>query len=233
MAKPGLCRVALAAAAFFAVLLGFPVLAGPAHAHQLSVFAVFQGKAIVGEAYFRGGTPVPNAAVTVLDSAGLTLGQTTTDAQGKFRFEPQWRCDHRLVLRAEGGHAAEFTVAAGELPSTLPAREIPEGKTLADKQPVPPGTPTLADKQPVPPDTPTLAGEQPVPPGGAAIVELSDRLEGVERQVAGLRKELARYEDKVRWHDVLGGLGCILGFMGLSFYFLGVRRRERLARRGG
>jgi len=229
MARPGLCRVALAAAAFFAVLLGFPVLAGPAQAHQLSVFAVFQGKAIAGEAYFRGGTPVPNAAVTVVDSAGLTLGQTTTDLQGKFRFEPQWRCDHRLLLRAEGGHAAEFTVAAEELPSTLPAREAPEGKTLAGKQPVPPDTPTLAGKQPVPPDA---VDKQPVPPGGAAIVELSDRLEGVERQVAGLRKELARYEDKVRWHDVLGGIGCILGFMGLSFYFLGVRRRERLARGG-
>ena len=212
-------RRRLAAAAFFAVLLGFPVLPGPAHAHQVSVFAVFQGKAIAGEAYFRGGTPVPSAAVTVLDPAGLTLGQTTSDAQGKFRFEPQWRCDHRLVLRAEGGHAAEFTVAAGELPSTLPAREAPEGKTLAGKQPVPP-------------DTPTLAGKQPVPPGGAAIVELSERLEGVERQVAGLRFELARHEDKVRWHDVLGGIGCILGFMGLSFYFLGVRRRERLARGG-
>jgi nickel transport protein len=45
--------------------------------------------------------------------------------------------------------------------------------------------------------------------------------------LAELRKEVARYENKVRLHDVLGGIGCILGFMGLAFYFLGVRRREK------
>jgi nickel transport protein len=204
-------------AVFCAVLVSYPVFPAPAQAHQLNVFAVVQGKAIAGEAYFRGGTPVPNAAVTVLDAAGLTLGQTTTDAQGKFRFEPQWRCDHRLVLRAEGGHMAEFTVAAEELPRSLPAREGPEGKTRTGKQPGPPDNPTRADKQPVPPDA-------------AAVADLLERLEAVDRQVAELRKELARYEDKVRWHDVLGGIGCIFGFAGLSFYFLGVRRREKLAR---
>jgi len=210
-------RRSLAAAASLAVLLGRLGLPAPAHAHKLTLFAVVQGKTISGEAFFRGGSPVRSAPVIVLDARGTRLGEASTDEEGKFAFEPRWRCDHRLVLRAGEGHAAEFTIAADELPRTLPARESPDGKTLADKPPVPPD-PALADKPPVAPS--------------AAIAELSERVEAVDRQVAELRKELARYEDKVRLHDVLGGIGCILGFMGLSFYFLGVRRKERLARAG-
>ena len=235
-----------AAATFLAVVLGFLGLPNPACAHKLTLFAVVQGKTISGEAYFRGGSPVRSTAVTVLDAHGDKLGETATDEEGKFTFEPRWCCDHRLVLRAGEGHVAEFTIAADELPRTLPARDraagenkpAAEGKALAGKQPVAPD-PAPAGKQPVAPD-PAPAGKQPVAPGrdpkpltpGEAIAELSERVEAVDRQVAELRKDLKRYEDKVRLRDVLGGVGCILGFMGLSFYFLGVRRKEKLARAG-
>ena len=85
-----------------------------------SRFAV-EGDTIRGEAAFRDGAAVRHATVTVLGPAGESLGQTQTDEKGLFRFQPQRRVDHRLVVDAGGGHAAEFTVTAAELPARLAA----------------------------------------------------------------------------------------------------------------
>ncbi|SBW06640.1 conserved exported hypothetical protein [uncultured Alphaproteobacteria bacterium] len=48
----------------------------------------------------------------------------------------------------------------------------------------------------------------------------------VARQIRPLREQLDAYEEKVRWHDVLGGLGVIFGVAGLS-YGLAMHRRAR------
>ncbi len=213
--------------------------AGPAMAHKLTVFAAVQGKKVTGEVYFRGGAPARNARVGVLGPADEKLGETTTDEDGHFAFVPRVRCDHRLVVTAGEGHAAEFTVAADELPRGLPAAPagtetavapgasrtgVPPVRAPSPGSPVTGETPVLLD----PPKT----GGTPVllpPAAGESIAELADRLEGLQTQVVKLREDLVHYEDRIRLHDVLGGIGCILGFMGLVFYFLGVRRREKAA----
>lgn len=45
-----------------------------------------------------------------------------------------------------------------------------------------------------------------------------EELGQLEQQIAELRAQLNGYEDKVRWHDVLGGIGYILGIMGIIGY---------------
>ncbi|HID75328.1 MAG TPA: DUF1416 domain-containing protein, partial [Planctomycetaceae bacterium] len=67
-------------------------------AHKVVVFATVQEDRIDGEAYFRGGGPVRGAKVRVLDAEGQTLGETTTDADGRFSFRARQRCDHHLTL---------------------------------------------------------------------------------------------------------------------------------------
>jgi nickel transport protein len=172
----------------------------PALAHRINVTAPVQGTTIAGEAYFVDGSPARNASVTVLDPAGKTIGQTTTDADGRFSFPLRFRCDHRVVVDAGDGHAKTVTVSASEMPGTLPVWN---------------GAPAPSDKAPPAPAlTETAAAED-------------AQLTALQGQIAELRKEVARYENKVRLSDVLGGIGCILGFMGLAFYFLGVRRREK------
>jgi nickel transport protein len=187
------------------------------------VIAPVQGTAIVGEAYYVDGSPARGAAVTVLDPAGQTLGQTTTDSAGRFSFPLRVRCDHRVTVDAGDGHAKTVTVSAGEIPRTLPAWE---GKVPASDK----DAPTTAPSEP--------AGElaaQPLPqegdggsPPGKPADTLAAQLKALQEQLAKLRIAQDRHENKVRLHDVLGGIGCILGLMGLAFYFLGVRRRERL-----
>ena len=212
-------------------LLVWLLLAGPATAHKLTVFAAVQGTKISGEAYFRGGAPVRKATIAVLGPKGEKLGETTTDEEGKFTFVPRVRCDHRLVASAGEGHAAEFTVAADELPRGLPA-ELGESGKGEPRVPRVSGmgvspVRALSPELPRADEAPLLRNSSRA--GGDSIAALADRLEGVEKQVVKLREELVRYEDRVRLHDVLGGIGCILGLMGLTFYFLGVRRKEKAA----
>jgi nickel transport protein len=47
----------------------------------------------------------------------------------------------------------------------------------------------------------------------------------VARQIAPLRMQIEAYEQRIRWHDVLGGIGYILGLAGIAFFLLGRRPR--------
>jgi nickel transport protein len=185
---------------FFALALVEAFFTTPALAHRINMIALVQGTAIAGEAYFADGSPARGATVTVLDPAGKPLGQTTTDSHGRFSFPLHLRCDHRVVVDAGDGHAKAVTVPASEIPATLPAWE---GK--------------------VPASANDAAATAPSGTGG----ELAAQLAALQGQLAELRMAQDRHENQVRLHDVLGGIGWILGLMGLAFYFLGVRRKEK------
>jgi len=74
------------------------------------------------------------------------------------------------------------------------------------------------------------ADELPLDPADAPSA--ADIEQAVSRQIAPLRRELAAFRDRQRLQDVLAGIGYIAGLAGVTFYFLGVRRRERLSGRG-
>ena len=205
-------------------VLGGAFCGTPAFAHKLNLFAYAEGRTLHGEAYLRGGDPVRGAAVSVFDAEGRKLGDATTDEEGKFTFDVQFGCDHKLVVDAGAGHRAEYTVAADELPGDLPPPTA--GGQTPVETPVPPAEPPgePSGEQ----DVSTLPADKPdaAPPGEES---LETRVEALTRQIVQLRKQLDDYEQKTRWHDVLGGIGYILGLMGVVFYFLGVRRKEKRA----
>ncbi len=209
--------------AILAVLLG-AWHAAPAEAHKLVVFAVVEDGTIRGEVYFRDGTPARSAAVTVAGPDDGPLGETTTDEQGKFTFPARFRCDHKLIADAGEGHRGEFTVAADELPEGLPSYRSSEARSgrLPGEGP-PAASGGDAPEATLPPDRQSVPG-----PDGE---NLKAEIEALGRQVAALRRDLDRYRSELRLQDVLGGVGYILGIMGLAFYFLGVRRKEKRAAR--
>jgi len=94
---------------------------GDALAHKVSVFAVAEGEFITGECYFSGGGRPKDCVVEFFDSVGRKLGQTRTDAEGRFSFRPNVRTDHLIVLDTGDGHRTEFTISAAELPAALSA----------------------------------------------------------------------------------------------------------------
>jgi nickel transport protein len=183
-------------------------------AHKMVVFATCTGKRIEGEVYFHGGTAARNVEVTLVGPQGRQLGETQTDGEGKFTFPVRFRCDHKVIADAGSGHGAEYTVAADELPESLPP---PGGGDEA-------GPPADSAQQGAA-NRPT---EQRVADADPKNTEAElQELRAIARQLEALRREMNQYHNQLRLRDVLGGLGYILGIMGVVFYFLGVRRKEK------
>ncbi len=180
-------------AMMMAALLTTLLTSATCYAHKINLFAVVEGQTIRGEAYFRGQAPVQAAAVRIYAPDGGLLFEGKTDAEGKFSYQTQRRCDHKLVVDLGDGHSESYTVRSEELPPQLPA-----GPTAAPTAP--------------------KAAASAAPDGHEAASS------GLAAQVAQLRREVQEMRNEIRLRDVLGGIGYILGLMGLSFYFLGVRR---------
>ncbi len=215
-------RVLTRCAAACALVLLF---AQGASAHKLVVFAYVDGDTVRGEAYFHGGSPAQKAEVRVLDPQGTELTKTTTDSQGEFAFKPPVRCDLKLLITTSEGHTAQFTVPAGELPETLPGSSTPVQQPARKPAEISsPGPPLEAADRPaaVPSPAPRAEGPQVAP-----AESLANEIAELRKQVQALRQQLFHYEQKVRWHDVLGGIGYILGLSGAAFYFLAGKRTGR------
>ncbi|MCU0961134.1 MAG: carboxypeptidase-like regulatory domain-containing protein [Pirellulaceae bacterium] len=186
-----------------AVLLGSLGWGGPAEAHKVQVFAAVRGQQIEGHAYVAGGDPVRGRPVRILDPAGQLLGETVTDQDGRFTFQPDRVCDHTLVVDAGLGHKARFTV---------PAQELPAERVGADPAAAP---------------SPVAAVRPTAGTGSPSDAELATRIESLQQQVIALRADIDKWKTQLRTQDVLGGIGYILGVTGLAFYVLGFRRKNK------
>lgn len=174
----------------------------PAEAHKIQVFAAVHGQRIEGQAYVPGGDPVRGRPVQILDPAGQLLGETVTDQDGRFTFQPDRVCDHTLVVDAGLGHKARFTVPASELPADLgPADPATPASSAA-------GVPHTTRNSPRSDD------------------DLAMRIEALHQQVIALRADVDRWKSQLRTQDVLGGVGYILGITGLAFFLWGSRQKK-------
>ena len=181
-------------------VLVFVLASRPVQAHKVKVYASALGHTITGRVYFPGGGRARNVVVQVFGPAGEGLGRVTTDERGEFIFEAEFGCDHRFVVDPGDGHRAAHTVKADELADDLPALG-------SASQPV-------GARAAAPPRLPSAAGAQ-VPD-----------IEALAVQVKKLREQIEGYEERVRFRDIVGGIGYIFGAAGVVFYFLGCRRRR-------
>jgi len=172
-----------------------------AFAHKVNIFASVGGDAIVGECYFSGGGRVKDFTVTLLDGTGRAVGETLTDAEGRFRFDAPTRGAYRVVVDTGDGHRAEFAIRADELPEKPPGEPSARGDAAAAPSPA---------ARPAPEYAPTDL----------------DRIvsKAVAKQLRPLREQIARYEQRTRLRDILGGIGYIFGLAGVALYFKCGRR---------
>lgn len=174
--------------------------AGEALAHKMKLFATAEGAVVTGYVYFSPGGQAQDAMVTAATPDGTTVFQGRTNEQGEFRFEALRRADHVIAADGGDGHDTRFTIRAAELPESLPAGPQPGAAAPAP----PPGAPAAA--------TAAVPAASPPPADLAALIE-----QAVARQVRPLREQLDAYEESVRWHDMLGGIGYIVGLAGLAY----------------
>jgi nickel transport protein len=180
-------------------------------AHKVNLFAWAEGKTISGYVYFPGGARAQNVSINWYAPDGTLLGQTTTNDQGEFSFEASSGVDHQLVADLGDGHVAKYTVPAEEI--GIPETNESDGMEAAET----PEEPATQDDS---------AGSRTESDAGD-VIRASMVEKAVAKQLIPLREQLERYENRVRLHDILGGIGYIFGLAGMGLYLRSRKRAQR------
>lgn len=111
-----------------------PLVATPALAHKLKLFATAEGPVVSGYAYFTSGTRAQDAAISAETAQGEPLFSGRTDDAGGFRFET--RSAGPLILTVDGGdgHQARLTLGDTAPPPTTTADATISEISAADLQ---------------------------------------------------------------------------------------------------
>lgn len=190
--------------ALLSVLFVFFLWQGQANAHNVIFDAYVIGNQIEGEVAFGNGDAGANVPVAVKDNDGNVLATLQTDEEGIFVYNITKRTDLHFEVDAGAGHVAKKTIKAEEL-----GAESDSGDSEAA----------------------TAASESFAEAANDGMKVDSDQMKqmiskAVAQEIKPLRKQLLQYENAVRLHDALGGLGYIIGLTGLGLWYS--ERRKRL-----
>lgn len=166
-----------------------------AHAHKVMVFALAEDGRIHVEGYFADGKKAQDSLVEVFDPQGAKLLEGRTDKEGSFSFQIPEKTSLRIVLTASMGHKAQFIVPEDEIgPSSQPMNvtKTAVGQVRKGKE-----MDLLGPEQ-----IRTIVDE-----------ELDKKLDPLIRAV------LQSQAKGPSIHEVLGGIGYIVGIMGVIMYF--------------
>ena len=100
---------------FMTALALVVLLAGPALAHKVNLFAYAEDGVVYAEGYFPDGRPVENGGIEVRDSHGKELYAGTTDKEGKISFPVPAQEDLTIEIKASMGHKNTFVLKKSEL----------------------------------------------------------------------------------------------------------------------
>ncbi len=184
----------------------FLILPQPAQAHRVRIFAYEHGGIISTEAKFSGGRPAKNAEILIQNSqTQKTLLTGRTNEEGIFTFPVpeearREKLDLNIIINIGEGHKNQWQLSAkdylGTDSETPHPPHSPENSKVADVE-----------------ETPH--------PSGIDETHLQKIVEdALDKKLAPIKRMLAEnLVQKPRLHDVLGGLGYILGLAGLVAYF--------------
>lgn len=225
-----LAPTALAVARFTAVILAFTLLgAAPALAHRLKLFATVEGTTVSGYGFFVGGGRPEGVEFVVRDHGGAVVHRGTTDASGNFSWVAPKADDYTLAIDSGDGHFAETTLAADRF-AFLPSATVPPSAAPLTREAI------AAAANVAPIENPTAPTSPPPPSNGRAACVLLEPEEiaraaepvvdrAVARQLRPLIEAQVATEGRVRFNDVMGGVGMIVGLAGLAAWGMS-RRRE-------
>jgi len=211
MRRTGPSSLALASAAALALLAG----TGGAEAHRLKLFVTAEAGEISGYAFFVGGGRPEGVPFVVKDGQGREVGRGVTDGRGDFRWRPPAAADYTIVVDTGDGHWSEAKIDADRLAEAGPAAAA----TVPSTAPVP-----AAPSSPAAPAPAACAGRL----DEAALARGIERaVDGaVARQMRPLLEAYDQAEGRLRFNDVAGGVGMIVGLAGAALW-ASARRRER------
>ncbi len=174
----------------------------PALAHKLRVFAVAEGRVISGYGFFVGGGRANGMLVTLTNvEAPDTPQAVPAGSDGAFRFEVTASGTYIVRMDAGDGHVAEARVIVNTgANAPAPATNI---------------------TSPAPPAATATAASATLPAGPVCLSEASLRpllAEAIGRELRPLHERLMEAESRIRFTDIAGGLGMIMGLAGVALW---------------
>ena len=171
-------------------LLAALVVATPAHAHRLKLFATLEGGTISGYAFFVGSGRAQGAAISVKDASGKEIATLTTDDTGAYAWKAPAPQTYSLTASTGDGHVADALV---------------DGARFGDV--------ALADNE-------TAAADDAAPPASGVTQAQIERAvdAAVARQMRPLLEAYEAAEGRTRFNDIMGGIGMIIGLAGLALW---------------
>ncbi len=169
-------------------------------AHALHLFANLQQDHIDGRAYYADQNPASHERVFLYDKEDKLLQKTITNENGMFRFNIDKPQNFKVVVQGEEGHRAETQI------------------TIIEKQLINPLEQQLNQAL----DTKF----QYVNHSSNCKTDILEKniISVLQQEMQSLKEQLNHYENKIRWHDVLGGLGYIFGLAGFFVYLITKRK---------
>lgn len=191
--------------------------AGAAEAHRLKMFVTVEDGEISGYAFFIGGGRPEGVDFVVKGAGGAEVFRGKTDDQGQFRWRPTVAADYAITVDAGDGHWIEGTVSADRLGAVVSA--------AAQATPVAPvaGAPVSATARA--PTAPAPACSTPLDPAVLAELVQAAVDKAVARQLRPMIEAYEQAEGRVRFNDVMGGIGMIVGLAGAGLWATARRRR--------
>lgn len=170
-----------------------PILAGPAVAHALRVFAKVEDGAVAGYGFFVGGGR-PQGVAWRARMGEATIAEGKTDSDGGFRFAVPVPVTAEIVVTVDTGE--------GHMARTSLAPERFGGIAA----PMPEAAPEAA----------------PVAPGGGAATRAEVEA-AVAAQVAPLLERIEAMDARMRLTDLVAGIAFIIGLAGVALWARGRR----------
>jgi nickel transport protein len=186
-----------------------------AEAHRLKLFVSVEGMTMSGHAFFIGGGRPQDVGFVVKDASGAEIHRGRTDDQGAFSWTATKPADYVLSVDTGDGHFADEKIPTDRFSPAAQAAAAPM-QTVTSPAPVAdvPANATAAVSAPAPVDTETLARR---------VEAAVDR--AVARQLRPLIEAQNLAEGRLRFNDIMGGVGMIIGLAGIAAWALSRRRK--------
>ncbi len=191
--------------AIFTFIIFF-ILTSFSYAHRINVFCWAEGKKVKCESSFTPGGPVKGAEMLVFcEKTKKLLLKGKTNDKGQFEFnlpeevrKNRWKL--KIVCNAEMGHKNFWILTPEDYLEESDSGEVAENESGSLK-------------------------EETQKSSSVSLSLNEEKIKGLiskvlQRELNPIKRELARMnEKKITLDDIISGIGYILGFVGIVFYF--------------
>uniref|UniRef100_A0A7V5XG40 SD-repeat containing protein B domain-containing protein n=1 Tax=Thermodesulfobacterium geofontis TaxID=1295609 RepID=A0A7V5XG40_9BACT len=168
--------------------------------HKINTFAYREGDQVTGEAYFADGSPCIKCKVEVYSDKGTKILEITTDEKGKYSFTTKEKGSIKIKVIAGEGHLAECKVEGLKNSQTSKTEESKIGRSKTEEK-VTNLKMTNEEMKIVIKEAVSDAIKETIKP----------ETEGIKNLLVDVKKDM----DRVKLHDIIGGIGYIFGIWGI------------------